>query len=368
MSLSNKFNATNIVFDAPEEPEYKNSFGVWAVEVDAEPEQSPYQQVGVDVADVSVFENTPERLSLTGQNVSAHTTENKQPAHKADEKLTPSKNEQAKDQDEVRAFHAGNKEGGAKNIGQMERTNATALNEIETGKAKDKDSEAFQRQLMLRRLMQDMQDTLGRINVAIDATEKLRKLYKEGKLDYNNQEHIDLLLLSNMSREAIETDGEVAFDDNIERWQENKNKVETQLNDAENLYERFKLNPDDPEIAKEVKNLSNNPYDKEVVSDLLYMAEPELQDKIRELADLDSHDEVANSTESSEGWDDWDDEVDNTASIQSPAQAVYGQSFDAPDMKGHFVAAVSPDSAPQEVQAEYSIQPTTIPTIKSSLG
>lgn len=224
-------------------------------------------------------------------------------------------------------------------------------------KKKARDSEAFRRQIMLQRMLEDMQAMLDDISAAITATSKIKDLIKKKELDVNNLDHLELLLIAGIDPKLAEN-GELTAE--IAEKHEDKLKVqksdfEKVMKDAENL------DINDPDFDEKIKKL--NDYSPEQENSYFSGASVENKQKILEAAGLDinERDLVSKIASFSDDFED-DFSEENKVSI-SAATDIQGAAIrNAPDLKGNFTAATSPQVADTKPAANNDSTPTVTAT------
>ena len=221
---------------------------------------------------------------------------------------------------------------------------------------------------MLQRMLEDMQAMLDDINEAIAATDKVKGLIKKKELDVNNLDHLELLLIAGIDPKLAENVEltETFMDQHQKQLNEQKVRTEQNIESANDLYRRFKENPDDSAIIQEIKDLQNTKEGKFKTYSVFAASgsDNEIKDSIATIANNKHSSQISSSNDIS--WDEDESHI-QVASAKSPASAVYGNSFDAPNVKEQFAAASSPNSMVQPLEAKISVLPI-VSVVKNSLG
>lgn len=123
-------------------------------------------------------------------------------------------------------------------------------NDPNSKKKKERD-EAFYRKV-LRDSMDYWRGQLNKIDAQLEAGKKLRDLYKKGKLDYDNPEHIALMNEYGITQEEIEAAGEGAFDDRDTELYEDRIEADNNYNLAAELEQKRAESPNDPKVSEEI--------------------------------------------------------------------------------------------------------------------
>lgn len=260
------------------------------------------------------------------------------PGQHQDDSTKTTAGEKAKALEERNAFNAGiGAEGTAKKVGLTDKNSATKADQAILRDRKQR--EDFFRHQMLRRAMAELQQTLNEIGEAIEATNEAWDLFKEGKLDLNNEDHIMLLILAGIDPDDVREKGEQAFIDRLEALEEQEKRAKNALDEVEDL------KPDDPDLEEKIKNLSGDLSGQYQAGGALFQVGG---DDLKEIAE-------------SEGLSEEEAELLAQMSAEmsgkSPAQEVYGETIKAPKMGEHFSSAAAGTGGTQEPVADNSTTP-----------
>ena len=114
---------------------------------------------------------------------------------------------------------------------------------------KEKDA-AFYRNL-LKESADYWQAQMVKIDKQLKVGQKLRELYKDGELDFDNHEHIALMLEYGIAEGDLNTNGEKAFDKRNEELKKDRTEAEQYFSKSRSLDKQLEQNPDDQTLLKE---------------------------------------------------------------------------------------------------------------------
>ena len=280
------------------------------------------------------------------------TTMDEATLEKLDEPITNSNKEKLEKENES-AFNYGMREEGAENAGLMDRNSKTS--NADKKKKTQKQREAFFRMRMLNDAMQDLQNALNEIAEARAATGTAQDLYKKGKLDYKNPEHIALLLTAGITREDIESKGDQAFENRKDKlWQEEK--------DIKDLQKTGKKLQNEGASEKEIQDFKRET--KAALNNNKLLAEGNIAEQKEAIENIGTTENEKEELlkEASEGVSFFDD-IETPPSI-SVASELDGQAIQAKNISEEFAKAASPDrdEANADIKPDVGV-PNIVPTM-----
>lgn len=221
---------------------------------------------------------------------------------------------------------------------------------------KKKDEETIQRQIMLNNLLQDLLESLARIQAAIEATEKIKKLLKKKKFDVEDPDHFQLLITAGIHPESV-ANGELTE----EFLNKHEDNLREQSKDFKASYEQAKqLDPNDPRFyqkAHGIQNVGVRDNKQEAYHLVVYGSKNDPKTALSSVGfSKDEQDDFMNESFS----DDFCDDFTSSKTPISAASTICGQSIqNAPALQSDFVAAVKPDP---NIQQQAPIPDQTIAT------